>query len=172
MGCASVVQRDGQGRLQHTIRRFPSVRTQLGEALVAKRMRAGWQEPVTDPQAYEVETDADWLVGAFLLMPRVVVEAVGRLDERFFLYAEEMDLCWRIREAGWTVCHPRSCEITHLSPGYLRPELTAQLTHSKLLFAAKHGSLARRVGCRAALVAHHTVRLAPASSAAGREDHA
>ncbi len=51
--------------------------------------------------------DVDAVVGAFMLMSRRLIEEIGGFDERFFLYCEDEDLCWRARQAGWrTVYHP------------------------------------------------------------------
>ena len=51
--------------------------------------------------------DVDAVVGAFMLMPRRLIDEIGGFDERFILYCEDEDLCWRARQAGWrTVYHP------------------------------------------------------------------
>lgn len=56
----------------------------------------------------------DWVSGASLLIRRNVFEQLGGFDEGFFLYFEEVDLCRRVRQAGWKVIYePRSC-IVHL----------------------------------------------------------
>lgn len=44
-----------------------------------------------------------WVDGAVMLIRGEALDAVGRLDERFFMYAEECDLCWRMRRAGWRI---------------------------------------------------------------------
>ena len=49
------------------------------------------------------EGDVDWIVGSFLLMRRACLDEVGPLDERFFIYDEDIDWCHRAREAGWTI---------------------------------------------------------------------
>jgi GT2 family glycosyltransferase len=52
-------------------------------------------------------TDVDAVVGAFLLIRRAVMERIGLLDERFFMYCEDEDWCWRAKQAGWRVVyHP------------------------------------------------------------------
>jgi GT2 family glycosyltransferase len=162
VGAASVVQRDPSGALQTTIRRFPSPARQLGEALSAARVPGlgRLQELEQDAGRYRHETSADWLVGAFLVIRSTTLEQVGELDERFFLYSEETDWCYRIHEAGWDVRHLPMVEIVHHGGGYSRPALAAQLSYSKLLFARKHLGPLRRAGLRAALVLGHSLRIA------------
>ncbi len=162
LGLASVVQRGTQGELQTSIRRFPSPLRSLGESLFA----AYWpifntfQELETRPAHYQREGPADWLVGAFLIARREAVRAVGPLDERFFLYSEEIDWCYRFWQAGWPVAHLPVMAITHHAGGRSRGDLMAQLSHSRLLFAAKHYGVARRTGIRAALALGHLIRIA------------
>ena len=162
LGLASVVQRGADGELQTSIRRFPSPSRSLGEALFA----AYWpvlhtlQELETRASRYEREGRADWLVGAFLIARREAVRAVGPMDERFFLYSEEIDWCYRFREAGWPVAHLPTMVITHHGGGRSRGDLMAQLSHSRLLFAAKHYGVARQAGIRAGLALGHAIRIA------------
>lgn len=56
----------------------------------------------------------DWVPGAFFLLRRDVLDAVGGFDERFFLYYEEVDLCRRIRAAGYEVWYWADCEVRHV----------------------------------------------------------
>ena len=49
------------------------------------------------------ETDVDSLTGAFMLMPKKVLDEVGLFDEEFFMYGEDLDLCYRIKQAGYRV---------------------------------------------------------------------
>ncbi|HKI66586.1 MAG TPA: glycosyltransferase family 2 protein [Solirubrobacterales bacterium] len=162
LGLASVVQRDSDGRLQPSIRRFPSPLRSLGEALFAAHWPAvrTLQELETRPGPYEREHEVDWLVGAFLIARREAVRDVGPLDERFFLYSEEIDWCYRFWQAGWPVVHLPEMAVTHHCGGRSHGDLMAQLSHSRRLFAEKHYGRARTLGIRAALGLGHAIRIA------------
>lgn len=56
----------------------------------------------------------DWAKGAALLIRREVIDEIGLFDKQFFIYGEEMDLCYRIGEAGWDKVYLNSCSIIHL----------------------------------------------------------
>ena len=58
----------------------------------------------------------------------------------------------------WNVCHLPVMEVRHYGGGYSKPELAAQLTYSKLLFARKHFGRPRRTALRSALVVRHGLR--------------
>lgn len=58
--------------------------------------------------------DVDTLMGAALCVPRRVLEEVGAMDERFFVYHEEADLCLRIRQAGYRVRFEPAARIVHV----------------------------------------------------------
>lgn len=162
VGIGSAITRYPDGELQETIRRFPSPRRQLGEALALTRLRAfaHLQEEEADPAAYLAERSTDWLVGGFLLVRREAVEQAGGLDERFFLFSEETDWCLRVRRAGWDIRHFPSMELTHHTGRASRPDLYAQNSWSKVLYARKHFPRRSRLVFRAALVLRHAVRLA------------
>jgi hypothetical protein len=82
------------------------------------------------------------------------------MDERFFLYSEEIDWCYRFWQAGWPVVHLPVMVVTHHCGGRSHSDLMAQLSHSRLLFAAKHYGVARRTGIRAGLALGHLIRIA------------
>jgi GT2 family glycosyltransferase len=161
VGAASVVQRGADGTLLPSIRRFPSPARDLGEALFCPRwpVLRHVQELDMEYDRYFEERPADWVSGAFLVARREVVEGVGLMDERFFLYSEEIDWCYRIRRAGWEILHLPVMEITHHCGGYAA-ERVAELCHSRLLFARKHYSARRAWGIRGAIALKHVVRLA------------
>lgn len=56
----------------------------------------------------------DWVPGAFSIIRRSVLEKIGFFDERFFLYYEEVDLCRRIRNAGWKIAYWPAVAVIHI----------------------------------------------------------
>jgi hypothetical protein len=80
-----------------------------------------------------------------MLARREALFAAGLMDERFFLYAEEPDLCLRIRRSGWEVRHLPSVTIVHhgATTGW-DSRLEAQQALSRALYMRKHFSPVRR----------------------------
>lgn len=58
--------------------------------------------------------DVDWVSGACFLMRRSAWDALGGFDESYFMYAEDMDLCWRAKQAGWRVAFEPSARVVHI----------------------------------------------------------
>ena len=65
---------------------------------------------LADDEVYEI----DCLTGAFMFMAKSAVDEVGLLDETFFMYGEDIDLCYRIKTAGWKIIYYGKSKITHL----------------------------------------------------------
>ena len=63
---------------------------------------------------YKKERLQDWVTGAFFLMRKQVVEEIGFLDENIFMYAEEMEYCYRAKNRGWLVKYSPITSIIHL----------------------------------------------------------
>jgi GT2 family glycosyltransferase len=168
VGIASVVQRGADGELQFSMRRFPSPARDLGESLFAARWPffRSMQELDLDAERYRRETSADWVVGAFLCVRAEAVASIGPMDERFFLYSEEIDWCLRAHRRGWDVRHLPLMSVTHHAGRRDRGDLMAQLAHSRALFAAKHHDRAGELGIRAALALGHLLRIALRTPAA------
>jgi GT2 family glycosyltransferase len=85
--------------------------------------------------------DVDWVSGACLLVRRASADAVGLLDERFFMYAEDVDFCAAIRARGGRVLFVPDAEVVHRRGGSVvsRPHATElAYRRSQLAFYAKH----------------------------------
>ena len=99
----------------------------------------------------EEEREVDVVTGCFMLVRREAIEQVGLMDEQFFMYGEETDLCYRFKKTGWKVFFTPDAEIIHLGGGssrQMKPEMTLQLRGSILLFIRKHkGRLAYVLAC-------------------------
>lgn len=61
--------------------------------------------------------EVDALMGAFMLMPKLVLNEIGLLDETFFMYGEDIDLCYRIKEAGYKIVYYPETKIIHYKGG-------------------------------------------------------
>ena len=93
------------GDVYPSVRTFPSFTDAAGHALLAlfnpdnpftRRYNPGTPEG-------EVVTRAGWVSGSCFLARRSALEELGGFDEVYFMYAEDMDLCWRAHHAGWGV---------------------------------------------------------------------
>lgn len=96
---------DGEGRPELSFGRMMSPLNELWQ----KRRTAAWIATETAREQF-----VDWVSGACLLVRRTDAEAVGLLDERFFLYTEDVDFCHAIRMRGGKVLFTPAAEITHL----------------------------------------------------------
>ena len=155
LGLVGVKQRTPEGELYPTIRRFPTVLRTLAASLGYERwpVRPSFLgERELDLRLYEREVECDWTTGAFMLARGSAIRAVGLLDERFFLYSEEPDLCLRLKAAGWEIRHvPLVTIVHHAGRGGADPRLAAQDAYSRIQLARKHYSPARTLGIRCAL---------------------
>jgi GT2 family glycosyltransferase len=160
VGMASVTQRTPGGGLEFSIRRDPSPLRTVTEALAPGRLsrRCGWGEIEARSQHYRSESSAHWLCGAFLIARAEAVRDVGLLDDRFFLYSEETDWCYRCRRSGWDVRHLPVMDVIHHRSLSYPPQLLAQLSHSRILFAHKHFGRSGATRMRAAVALRHLIR--------------
>ena len=89
----------------------------------------------------------DAALGAALMLRGAAIQAVGLLDERYFMYCEEIDWCWRLRDAGWPLWCVPAARVTHFegqSTRQFRGEMIAALWRSRLrLYALRYGPLRR-----------------------------
>ncbi len=162
VGLAGVKQITADGTLWPTIRRFPSVTRALADALASERwpISGSWSgERELDMSLYDKEVDCDWTSGSFMLARREALLGAGLLDERFFIYSEEPDLCLRMKRAGWTTRHlPQMTIVHHAAKGGVRPKMVAQDAYTRRQYARKHFSSNYAAGYLAAVGVRHLLR--------------
>lgn len=63
---------------------------------------------------YQGKKSVDWVTGAFFMIRRNVIEEVGLFSEKFFMYVEEIEYCWRVKKFGWRVIYNPLTSIVHI----------------------------------------------------------
>jgi GT2 family glycosyltransferase len=152
-----------------TGRYFPNALRALGDALSAERLgrrRPRWfGEREIDPQEYEREFACDWTVGSFMLVRREALESAGCFDERFFMYSDELDLCRRIKTAGWEVRHqPQMTILHHAFKAGVKPHIESLGAVTRMMYARKYFSPGHRALYGGAVMLRHVLRTAYAGS--------
>ena len=115
---------------------FGRMITPLNELRQKRLAQSDAVEPLTRRRQYP-----DWVSGACLLVRRDDAEAVGLLDERFFMYTEDVDFCAAIRARGRRILFEPTIEIVHLrgrSVNRARAETDAAYRRSRIAFYEKH----------------------------------
>ncbi len=142
---------NADGSIQSSRRRFPTLRILFLEStwlqpLVGRRALARYyyeDVPAAMPQ------DVDWVTGAAMMVRREVISQVGGLDDKFFMYSEELDWCRRIHDAGWDITFAPAAEIVHLggkSSEQVTPARHIYFQSSKVRYTRKyHGRLIAEV---------------------------
>jgi len=87
--------------------------------------------------------EVDVVTGCFMLIRHAAIEATGLLDERYFIYGEETDWCYRFKQAGWKIMFTPDADIIHLggaSTIQVSLKMTLEYINSMLFFFKKHKS--------------------------------
>jgi N-acetylglucosaminyl-diphospho-decaprenol L-rhamnosyltransferase len=110
--------RTSEGARYPSARRFPSLVDAAGHAVLGlfvpdNRFTRSYQQSRLDAETTSVHA-VDWVSGACFLVRRSAFEQVGGFDEAYFMYAEDVDLCWRLGRAGWKVAYVPMVEVVHL----------------------------------------------------------
>jgi GT2 family glycosyltransferase len=140
-GCRLVYE---DGSLQRSCYSFPTPITELWQTLWLDRLFA--RSPVFGKFRmtywdFNSDRDVDWVMGAVMILRKEAIDQVGLLDEEYFMYSEEMDLCYRLKQAGWKVSFVSEATATHLWGGTSRQnkELAfIRLYKSRVMFSRKH----------------------------------
>lgn len=127
--------------LQFSWARFPRLRFEVRGTL--DRRIEGVPAVPTTPEAVKAlgPFRTDWIGGCCMMVRREAIAQVGPMDERYFMYCEELDWCYRLCRAGWQVCVEPASEIIHFggqSSMQTSEKAEAYLRRSKSLFFAKY----------------------------------
>src|SRR4051794_29681162 len=103
------------GETQHSVFAFPTIAFSAILAVGAFRMSAALADRMALPGHWDKERArrVPWAVAAFLLFRRTAWDQVGGFDERQWMYAEDLDLGWRLREAGWATRYEPGAVVDH-----------------------------------------------------------
>lgn len=114
VGIAGSRLEDPDGTPQRSAFRFPSVVSEfdfgLNTGLVSKLL-SKW---VVVPPVSEETCQTNWVAGASMIVRREVFESVGLLDEKYFMYFEEVDFCLRANKSGWSCWYVPTSRVVHL----------------------------------------------------------
>jgi N-acetylglucosaminyl-diphospho-decaprenol L-rhamnosyltransferase len=135
-GAIGALTRNVDGSIYPSARRIPSPWLGLGHTILSpfwpanpwtRRYRmAEWDR--------RTEREVDWVSGSSVLLRRAALDEVGMFDEAYFMYVEDMDLCTRMRKAGWEVWFSPQLEITHIGGTVTKGKRRMTLEHSKSVY--------------------------------------
>jgi GT2 family glycosyltransferase len=149
VGAVSCKQWTGDGHLTQSCFPFPSIRDHLFHSALFRRLAPTTQAAAAATHAVDCmqSQDVDWANGACLMVRRSLLQQLDGLDEAFFMYFEDVDLCWRLRQQGCHVRHLAEAEIVHFigrSSGRDRERLQLVWEFSRILYIEKHFSPVKR----------------------------
>lgn len=102
------------GLTQASARRFPNLAVQLFGKLTCLRFLVGKQYDHYMMSSWDKTSgNVDWVITAVMLMKKSTMVQVGRLDESFFLYCEDIDLCYRLYKKGLSVYYDSTVSLFH-----------------------------------------------------------
>ncbi len=114
VGIAGSKLLDEDGGVQSSPFRFPSITSEFDDAFrlgIISKYLSRWNVVMPIP---DKACEVDWVSGASMLLRREMVEEIGVLDEGFFTYFEDVDLCKRAHQKGWGVAFVPESKVVHL----------------------------------------------------------
>jgi len=105
---------NADGRAELSFGRMMSPLAELRQKILVRGSQRGGAIAAYVESMTRREREADWVSGACLLVRRADAEAVGLMDERYFMYAEDVDFCAAVRGRGRRVLFSPSAEVIHL----------------------------------------------------------
>jgi GT2 family glycosyltransferase len=130
---------DPQGKVHFSVRSFPSYLTAIssGQSILNRVFPDNplSRKYLLKDQSRSQQMKVDWVSGSCLLAKRDVFEKIGLLDERFFMYVEDVDFCYRAKKAGFSVYYfPNSVVIHHIGKSTQKSKLRMLLEHHRSMY--------------------------------------
>jgi len=149
IGVVGCKQWTEDGRMYQSCFHFPSVRDHLTYAALFRTCAPRLQGALASKRAIDCSQsqDVDWINGACLMVRRDLMKACGGLDEGYFMYFEDIDLCRAIRQRGYRIRHMADADVTHLigrSGERYREQLNLVWEFSRIRYVEKHFPLFTR----------------------------
>lgn len=113
VGIAGSRLEDLDGTPQRSAFRFPTVLSELDDGLrlgIVTKLLSKW---IVAPPVSEEICPVDWVAGASMIVRREVFDAIGLMDEKYFLYFEELDFCLVAKRAGWPCWYVPQSRVVH-----------------------------------------------------------
>ena len=157
---------NGDGTLQRSCSTFPTLLTELFDALYLSKLfpkNRLFGRYAMSYWDFDSIREVDFAGGSSLLLRRRALEDVGLLDEGFFMYSEEADLCWRLKAGGWKVFYLPSAQVIHYggqSAKLASKRTSVELYRSKYRFMRKHYGRGAALAYRFVVVLSSAARLA------------
>lgn len=110
---------NADGTLQHSVHRFPSIALATVVGFVPLPLRPGrigegwWLEGSADA-LHEHTVDVDWVIGAVHCIRAAALDGASAYSERWFMYVEDLNLCWQLHKRGWRITLLGETAVTHL----------------------------------------------------------
>jgi GT2 family glycosyltransferase len=155
----------GDGNLQRTCRKEPTVWNTVCRVLALDRIFPDWQmlSGFEIPHRnYSQRMEAEVLSGCFCVARKKAVDSVGGMDEQFFFYAEDIDWCKRFWDSGWKVMFIPEATATHFggaSTSNAPFHYSIEILRATLKYWRKHHGIAGQIVCYLLIGAHHGFRL-------------
>jgi N-acetylglucosaminyl-diphospho-decaprenol L-rhamnosyltransferase len=116
LGAAGPRLHNPDGSVYPSARKIPSLLDAVGHGLLffvwpTNPFTGRYRETGADPAR---PRDVDWVSGAAVWLRRAALDDVGGWDERYFMYVEDVDLCWRLCRSGWRVAYEPAGTVEHL----------------------------------------------------------
>jgi N-acetylglucosaminyl-diphospho-decaprenol L-rhamnosyltransferase len=114
VGIAGSQLEDLDGTAQCSAFRFPSLAGEFEQAIRLGIVSKLLANKIVAPPVPQAECQIDWVSGASLIVRKKVFDDIGLMDEKYFMYFEEVDFCLAARRAGWTCWYVPTSRVVHL----------------------------------------------------------